>query len=185
MNNALLDQFAQINDTNGINFFFTQVPKGIYNVALYGCVGHYVDRGAIFTVYTNGVSAGVQSVTNVQDTLFLPYDNAVVYTNLLVTDGMLQVNVGIVPATPTHTNSTEADFNGAQLELVAAGPDIWSITNSGTNMVLTWAGGGLQQSTNLMPGVGLGWVTNTAVSPYTFAPTGAQRFFRIVNYHFP
>jgi hypothetical protein len=186
VDNLLLDQYAQVTDTNnGVNFFFTKVPKGIYNVALYGCVGAYVDRGVIFTVYTNGVSAGTQSVTNKQDTFFMPFDNTAVFTNLLVMNGQLQVNASIVPATSLHTNSTEGDFNGAQLELVTAGPDIGSITNSGTNMVLTWAGGGLQQSTNLMPGVGLGWVTNTAVSPYTFAPTGAQRFFRIVNYHFP
>jgi len=93
----------------------------------------------------------------------------------------LQVNESIALAVPLHNPSTEADFDGAQLELVAAGPDIWSITNKGTNMVLTFVGGGLMQSTN-MSGP---WVTNTAVSPYTFAPTGAQRFFKVETSHFP
>ena len=66
MNNALLDQYCQIFDTNnGVNFFFTQVPKGKYNLALYGCVASYVNRGVGFTVITNGVSAGTQWVTNV------------------------------------------------------------------------------------------------------------------------
>jgi len=168
--NVLLDQYCQIFDTNnGLNFFFTQVPKGIYNVALYGCTASYADRGVGFTVITNGVSAGTQWVTNAQDTFFAPYDNTVVFTNLLITSGTLQVNASIALAVPAHASSTEADFNGMQLELVKAGPDIWSITNSGTNLVLTWAGGGLMQSTNLLPGVGVGWVTNTAVSPYTFA----------------
>jgi uncharacterized protein YbbC (DUF1343 family) len=136
-----------------------------------------------FTVITNGVSAGTQWVTNAQDTFFVPYDNTVVFTNLLITSGMLQVNAAIALAVPLHTNSTEADFNGVQLELVKAGPDISSITNQGTNLVLTWAGGGLMQSTNLSTGIG--WVTNTAVSPYTFAPTGAQRFFKVETSHFP
>jgi hypothetical protein len=131
------------------------------------------------------VSAGTQWVTNAQDTFFTPYDNTVVFTNRLITSGTLQVNASIALAVPAHTNSTEADFNGVQLELVKAGPDISSITNKGTNLVLTWAGGGLMQSTNLLPGAGVGWVTNTAVSPYTFTPTGAQRLFRIVNYYFP
>jgi hypothetical protein len=186
MSNNLLDQYAQITDTNnGMNFFFTHVPKGKYNLALYGCTAAWADRGEGFTVYTNGVSAGTQWVTNAQDTFFFPYDNTVVFTNLLIMNGMLQVNESLALAVPAHTNSTEADFNGAQLELVTAGPDIWSITNKGTNMVLTFVGGGLMQSTNLMPGIGTGWVTNPAVSPYTFAPTGAQRFFKIVNYHFP
>jgi hypothetical protein len=182
--NVLLDQYCQIGDTNnGLNFFFTQVPKGIYNVALYGCTASYADRGVGFTVITNGVSAGTQWVTNAQDTFFAPYDNTVVFTNLLITSGTLQVNASIALAVPAHASSTEADFNGMQLELVKAGPDIWSITNSGTNLVLTWAGGGLMQSTNLSTGIG--WVTNTAVSPYTFAPTGAQRFFKVETSHFP
>ena len=187
-NNLLLDQYCQITDTNnGLNFFFTQVPKGIYNMALYGCTASYANRGVGFTVITNGVSAGTQWVTNntenAQDLFFTPYDNTVVFTNLLVVNGKLQVNAAIALSTPAYTNgsSTEADFNGAQLQLVTAGPDFWSCYNKGTNVVLTWGGGGLQQSTNLTPGVGLGWVTNTAVSPYTFAPTGAVRFFRIVN----
>ena len=187
-NNLLLDQYCQLHDTNnGVNFFFTQVPKGIYNMALYGCTASYANRGVGFTVITNGVSAGTQWVTNntenAQDLFFTPYDNTVVFTNLLVVNGKLQVNAAIALSTPAYTNgsSTEADFNGAQLQLVTAGPDFWSCYNKGTNVVLTWGGGGLQQSTNLTPGVGLGWVTNTAVSPYTFAPTGAVRFFRIVN----
>ena len=186
-NNLLLDQYCQIMDTNnGVNFFFTQVPRGIYNLALYGCTASYANRGIGFTVITNGVIAGAtQWVTNnlwnAQDLFFTPYDNTVVFTNLLVVNGKLQVNASIALAVPAFTNSAEADFNGAQLQLVTAGPDFWNCYNKGTNVVLKWGGGGLQQSTNLTPGVGSGWVTNTAVSPYTFAPTGAVRFFRVVN----
>ena len=179
MDNLLLDQYAQVFDTNyGMNFFFTQVPKGRYNVALYGCTAAYADRGVIFTVYTNGVSAGTQSVTNKQDTLFVPYDNAVVYTNLIVESGMLQVNASIVPATPAHTSSTEADVNGAQLELITWGPNVLSLTNSDTNLVLTYAGGNVLSSTNILGP----WITNagsSGVGAYTFAPTGQMRFFKV------
>ena len=177
--NLLLDQYAQIFDTNyGMNFFFTQVPKGRYNVALYGCTAVWANRGVIFTVYTNGVSAGTQSVTNKQDTLFVPYDNAVVYTNLIVESGMLQVNASIVPVTPANNPSTEADFNGAQLELITWGPNVLSLTNSGTNLVLTYAGGNVLSSTNILGP----WITNagsSGVGAYTFAPTGQMRFFKV------
>ena len=178
MDNALLDQYAQIVDTvNGMNFFFTQVPNGRYNLALYGCTAAYADRGAGFTVYTNGVSAGTQWITNKQDTYFLPYDNAVVYTNLVVTNGMLQVNESIALATPAHTSSTEADFNGAQLELITYGPNVLSLTNSGTNLVLTYAGGFVLQSTNVTGP----WTTNTTVGAgaVTINPTGQLKFYRV------
>ena len=178
MDNALLDQYAQVLDTvNGMNFFFTQVPNGRYNVALYGCTAAYVDRGAGFTVYTNGVSAGTQWITNKQDTFFLPYDNAVVYTNLVIANGALQVNESIALATPAHTSSGEADFNGAQLELITYGPNVLSLTNSGTNLVLTYAGGFVLQSTNVTGP----WTTNTTVGAgaVTINPTGQMKFYRV------
>ncbi len=178
ISNALLDQYAQVLDTNnGGNFFLTQVPNGRYNLALYGCTAAYADRGAGFTVYTNGVSAGTQWITNKQDTYFRPYDNAVVYTNLVVTNGMLQVNESIARVTPSHTNSTEADFNGAQLELITYGPNVLSLTNSGTNLVLTYAGGFVLQSTNVTGP----WTTNTTVGAgaITINPTGQLKFYRV------
>ncbi len=178
IDNALLDQYAQVTDTNnGMNFFFTQVPNGRYNLALYGCTAAYADRGAGFTVYTNGVSAGTQWITNKQDTYFMPYDNAVVYTNLVVTNGMLQVNESIARVVPAHTNSTEADFNGAQLELITYGPNVLSLTNSGTNLVLTYAGGFVLQSTNVTGP----WTTNTTVGAgaVTINPTGQLKFYRV------
>jgi hypothetical protein len=42
---------------------------------------------------------------------------------------------------------------------------------------LTWIGGGLLEATN----VSGPWVTNPAVSPFTFAPTGSMKFYRIYN----
>ena len=178
--NILLDAYSQIYTTTATgNLLFTHVPSGRYNLVLYGIDGTFADRGTVFTV--NGVS---QTTSNVQAAVYVQGDNVVLYTNVLVTNGILSVNINANPNIALYGNTNwEGSFNGAQLQLTTAGPNIWSITNSGTNLVLAWAGGGLMQSTNLSAGAG--WVTNTAVSPYTFAPTGAQRFFRIVNYHFP
>jgi Concanavalin A-like lectin/glucanases superfamily len=185
-NNLLLDQYCQIADTNnGMNFFFTGVPKGVYNLALYGCTASYANRGVGFTVITNGVSAGTQWVTNslwnAADLLFTPYDNTAVFTNLVVTSGTLQVNAAIALATPAYTNSQEADFNGAQLQMLTPGPNISSLTHSGTNFVLTYAGGILLSSTNV---VGPTWVTNFG-NPYTIIPTGQMRFFKVYTNKFP
>jgi hypothetical protein len=174
VNNALLDAFAQITPTNV--FVFHNVPMGRYNLALYGCVGAYVDRGITFTV--NGVS---QSVTNVQDVNFLP-DNTVIYTNLLVSNGSLEVDMAAVSPVVLHDPSTEGDFNGAQLQLVAYGPNILSLTNKGgTNFVLTYVGGKLLEATNISGP----WTTNlTATNPFTIYHTGHMRFFRIYTNNF-
>ncbi|MGB7746901.1 MAG: hypothetical protein WBN75_06395 [Verrucomicrobiia bacterium] len=50
-----------------------------------------------------------------------------------------------------------------------------NLQNSGGNMVLTWQSGTLLESTNLTGP----WVTNNAASPYTFAPTAAQKFYQL------
>ena len=85
----------------------------------------------------------------------------VLYTNVLVTNGILSVNINANPNIALYGNTNwEGSFNGAQLQLTTAGPNIWSITNSGTNLVLAWAGGGLMQSTNLSAGAG--WVATGA-----------------------
>lgn len=47
---------------------------------------------------------------------------------------------------------------------------------AGNNLQLTWPQGTLLQATNLAGP----WVTNSSASPYTFAPTGPQEFFRVI-----
>jgi hypothetical protein len=48
--------------------------------------------------------------------------------------------------------------------------------SAGPNLVLNWATGTLLESTNLFGP----WTTNTAVSPYTVAPTNTQTFYRLL-----
>ena len=175
-NSLLLDQFAQIYGPTP--FVFSNIPNGRYNLALYGCVGGFGGRAVSFTVLTNGVSAGTQILTNQQDLVFLPNDNTAVFTNLVVRDQRLEVDVNFAPtAAYTNTLSGEGGFNGAQLQLIQYEPYPVINCSNGT-CVLTWVGGGLYSATN----VSGPWVTNPAVSPFTFAPTEAVRFFRIVNY---
>ena len=172
VNNALLDSYAQITPTNV--FVFHNVPNGRYNLALYGCDGGYVNRGITFIV--NGVS---QSVTNVQDVSFLP-DNTVIYTNLLVTNGSLEVDMTAVTNPPAYsTGSTEGDFNGAQIQLVKYGPAILSLTNKNGNFVLTYVGGKLLEANDITGP----WTTNTAVpsGAVTINPTGQMKFYRVLT----
>ncbi|MGB7749563.1 MAG: LamG-like jellyroll fold domain-containing protein [Verrucomicrobiia bacterium] len=191
-NNALLDTccyfgpFFEDVVTNGTAFVFTGVPCGIYNLALYGIDGAGADNGLPFgTTFTvQGIS---QSVINAQDAVFLP-DNTVIYTNLMVTNGTLEVDM--MPALfiiqgpgpdLVYFNQFGA-FNGAQLELIKWGPNILSMTNKSTNMVLTYVGGQLLEATNISGP----WTTNlTATSPFTVSPTGQMKFYRIYTNSLP
>jgi hypothetical protein len=58
----------------------------------------------------------------------------------------------------------------------ATTPPTLSIGRTGANVVLTWSAGTLLEAT-VITGP---WTTNSASSPYTNTPTGAQKFFRAV-----
>jgi hypothetical protein len=176
-NNMLLEQYMNFG-TNGTAMRFMGVPPGVYNLALYGTDGgprpNYADRGTTFTV--QGVS---QSATNAQGSFLLP-DNTVIYTGLVVTNGTLDVNMipGWCPKFDGTNN--EGDFNGAQLQLVKYGPAFSMLGKINTN-TLSWVGGGLYSATNINGP----WTTNPGVSPFTFNPTGYQKYFRVYNPTFP
>jgi hypothetical protein len=173
----LLDQYINFG-TNGTAMRFTGVPSGVYNLALYGTDAgprpNYADRGTIFTVL--GVS---QSVTNSQDAQILP-DNTTVFMNLVVTNGTLEVDM--IPGWCPKYNSTnsEGDFNAAQLQLVKYAPGFTMVGKINTN-TLTWVSGGLWSATNINGP----WTTNPGVSPFTFNPTGYQKYFRVYNPTWP
>ena len=174
----LLDQYMNFG-VNGTSMLFTSVPNGKYNLAVYmidaGPQPGYADRGTTVTV--QGAS---HSITNAQDVSLLP-DNTVIYTNLVVTNGMLEMHLQPYD-TPLHTPNTEGDFNGAQLQLLQYGPSILSLTNKSTNFVLTYVGGKLLEATNITGP----WTTNTAVpsGAVTINPTGQIKFYRVMS-NFP
>ena len=175
-NNLLLDTFATLGSVTPTPFVFSPIPNGKYNLAVYACVGSWLDRAASITVLTNGVSAGTKGLTNVQDSVFATIDNLAIYTNLLVMNQKLEVDIVFLPtAAHTNTDSGEADFNGAQLQLLKYAPAITNL-NMATH-TLSWRGGGLYHATNVLGT----WETNPFVSPFTFTPTGHMQFFRIYN----
>jgi len=176
-NNMLLDTYAIVygTSTNPTPFVFSNIPNGKYNLALYGCVGNWLDRAIKFTVLTNGVVAGTAAMTNLQDSVLAPNDNTAIFTNLIVANQRLEVDMIFLPC-PLHPNtlSGECEFNGAQLQLLAYGLNIGVVNN--TN--LTWMGGGLYTATNVTGP----WVTNPGVSPLLLTnKTESKRFFRVFS----
>jgi hypothetical protein len=178
-NNLLLDTYATFSSVTPTPLVFANIPNGRYNLALYGCVGNWLNRATKFTVFTNGVSAGSKGLTNLQDTAFVSGDNLAIFTNLVVMNQRLEVDIVFLPSPLTPaTGSGEADFNGAQLQLLKYAPAITNV-NMATH-TLSWMGGGLYHATNVLGP----WQTNPYVSPFTFTPTGQMQFFRIYNPNF-
>jgi hypothetical protein len=175
-NNMLLDTYAMFTSTNPTPLVFSPIPNGRYNLALYGCVGGWLNRATKFTVLTNGVVAGTKGLTNVQDSVYATTDNLAIFTNLVVMNQRLEVDIVFLPC-PLNpaTDSGEADFNGAQLQLLKYAPAITNL-NMATH-TLSWTSGGLYHATNVLGP----WETNPFVSPFTFTPTGHMQFFRVYN----
>ena len=173
---SLFDQYAEWT-TNSLDWDFTGLPSGRYNLALYGIDGVAANHATDFTILGT-----TQACTNsFQDQNYGP-DNTVVFQNLLVTNGLLTVTI-TPDFNPNFSSSGSWDlalkacFNGAQLQLLSYGP---TFTGPFTNNTLAWNYGVLMQATNIMGP----WVTNPAASPYTVNPTGYMRFFRVYNPNF-
>ena len=64
-------------------------------------------------------------------------------------------------------------YNGTYV----AGPELISITHSGSSVTLTWPSGQLLQAPTLLGP----WTTNSAAtSPYTIPATSGNQFFRVL-----
>ena len=93
---------------------FSNLTPGTYNLVLYSQGGTYT--GAQFgTTFTFGGTA--RTATENNNTAFTQGANYVEYTNLTVGAG------GTLNGTFLATTGGEADFNGAQLQLVTAVPE--------------------------------------------------------------
>jgi hypothetical protein len=81
------------------------------------------------------------------------------------------------PATwaPQDGSSTTAGSGSITVIGSAPPPVTINVSFSGGNLTLTWSQGTLLEATNVYGP----WVTNGAPSPYTVAPTGPQKFFRV------
>ena len=151
------------------------LPNGTYNLCCYACNGSYANAGTTFVAHDPQNGDQTQSTLNASPILPLQQNvNFVVFSNVHVSGGTLSVDV----EPNSGGGSTEADFNGAQIQLVSL--DAVALTNivSGSNMTLTWPGTGtLQTSTNLLGP----WIPINAPSPVTVpvATTNSAQFYRV------
>ena len=187
---ALLYSYVSCNLTNDTTVTFTNVPNGVYNLALYGIDAGYNDRAVQFTV--NGVS---QSLINAQGLVFTPGDNTALYTGVTITGGSLVV--GMVPVdSPDHVGNNEGEFNGAQLQLVQGTSNPATIAKAvvaGGNIVLSGtspdagANYNILTTTNLVSGNWVPVATNAFAANGGFTntipivPGQPQRFFQVVE----
>jgi hypothetical protein len=150
-----------------------------------------VDDGLV--AYVNGVEAGRIRMTNAAPVSFnalataaSPETSDVHGLNevLLSTTALVQGNNLL--AIQLHQNSlTSSDVAfsiqlvGEIAEFAAAGPTL-TISYSGGNVTVTWAGGGtLQHSTDISSPANWSNVPGTPTSPYTTPATGPFRFYRV------
>jgi hypothetical protein len=175
----LLDQYVQIYYSPAA-LQFHGVPDGTYNLAVYGADGTYDDRGTTFVVYDalNGNQTN-STVNAAPETALAEGVNFVIFTNVHVSGGTLTVDVDPNSPLPTHNPNTEADINGAQLQLVSydVAPPAVTLgqTATGSSLALSWTEGILQTATNLMGP----WTPVYSPSPISVTMTNSTQFFRV------
>lgn len=101
---GLFQNYLLIQATTNLSFSFSNLPAGGYNVALYS------DNGAYHGSQTTFVIGNVtNTAVSTSDSAFILNNNYVVFTNILVTNGVLSGTYGRVTG--------ESAFNGAQLQM--------------------------------------------------------------------
>lgn len=175
----LINQMVQCYTfTNGLQFH--GLPDGTYNVCFYGCDGSFADRGTTFVVHDS--LNGDQSASTINASPSVPLqqgNNFVVMTNVHVSGGTLNVDVLPTPVVPKYNPNTEADFNGAQIQLVSldvAPPNVTLTgTRNGANLLLNWPQGILQTATNVLGP----WTPIYAPAPLTVPATNSVQLYRV------
>jgi autotransporter-associated beta strand protein len=101
---GLFQNYLLIQVTTNLSFSFSNLPAGGYNVALYS------DNGAYHGSQTTFVIGNVTNTAiSTSDSAFILNNNYVVFTNILVTNGVLSGTYGRVAG--------ESALNGAQLQM--------------------------------------------------------------------
>ncbi len=158
---------------NGGGLILNGVPDGTYNLITYDDDAGFHDRGATVTVHAaNGDQTEV--AVNASDTAFTPFDNSLLFTNVMVSGGTLLVDIA--------QNKGEAEFNGAQLQLLSYSatittnsPSVLLNTTNGTATV-SWSQGIIQTSTNVTGP----WTSLLVPSPISVnTTTNSHQFFRL------
>jgi len=151
------------------------LPNGTYNLCCYACNGSYASAGTTFVAHDPQNGDQTQSTLNASPILPLQQNvNFVVFSNVHVSGGTLSVDV----EPNSGGGSTEADFNGVQIQLVSLDSITLTNTVSASNITLTWPGTGtLQTSTNLLGP----WTPISSPSPVTIpiSTTNTAEYYRV------
>ena len=141
---------------------------------LFAIDGANSHRGTIFTINGNSqlVENNANSGTFNEDTGFYEGINFVIYTNVVISTGTLDIGTAPDPNADGGGN-TEAIFNGLQLQLIL--PIDLAIEQSGANAVLNYSGGTLLQAPTLLGP----WTTNSMPSPASIPASNSTQFFKL------
>jgi len=113
-----------------------------------------------------------------QGNFSIPTDGADVSASFMFGDNVYMVGTFIATATTQVISIGQAGGGGYISSVIVctlAGPPSPTIQWSGSNLLLNWPIGTLEQATN----VAGPWTTNTATAPLTIAPTSPHMFFRV------
>ena len=113
---GLFQNYLLIQVTTNLSFSFSNLPAGGYNVALYSANAAYHSSQTTFAIGNVTNTANATS-----DSAFILNNNYVVFTNILVTNGVLNGTYGRVAA--------EAALNGAQIQMA------YSLENPAINIL--------------------------------------------------
>ena len=191
---GLLSQFTFYYGSQANAIVFNNVPNGTYNLALHGDDADWNDRGTTFTVHGANGDQSDTTVNNSQNQYFVAGNTSVVITNVVVTNGVLNVDVA-----PGPTAGGQCAVNAVEIQAVAgtlAGnpAQISSVAVSGGHVVITGTSPDVGQSFRILSSTNLElpmseWLplaTNTFVGGgFTNSipvPSGnPQEFYRVVE----
>jgi hypothetical protein len=199
---VLLSQFVGVygNSPNGI--VLSGVPNGTYNLAFHAQSGNWSDRGVNFVVYGANGSQSASTVNNVTThnyQTFVDGETTVLITNVVVTNGILNVDTAPTPSVPTYSSNTEGYINGMEIQAVAgteAGnpANVGSVSVSGGHVVITGTSPDAGQSYRILTttNLALPLASWTPVATGVFAGAGfsnsipmnsanPQQFYRVVE----
>jgi hypothetical protein len=161
----LLDSAASAYAAQSFTF---GLPNGIYNVVLFSCNGTEASTASGGTVFTlNGMT---RTALPTQNTSFVQGNTYVVFSNVVVT------STSLAGTWEPVTGKTYGSVNGAQLQYRGPAVTLEISRVSGGQVQLQWPEGTLLEATSVTGP----WTTNSAPSPYTLSPAGAQKFYRLI-----
>jgi PKD repeat protein len=97
------------------------MPNGYYNLAIHGACAGWNDRGATFRVHGMNGDQIAGTTNTPQVALYQDYVTTVLFTNVEVTNGILNVDVEPTPIVPSHNPNTEGYYNAVEVQLVSYG----------------------------------------------------------------